>query len=162
VTLEEWNKAAAHLSRLDSSPLHIALKHDAQEFLELGDFRRSLIDLAVACETFLRKVVLERLPAGLAPNVWKFVEEGNINQFAANFFPALLRDEVAKRYRKTIKEELASLFAKRNDIMHRGDTREATEENCQRFLALAGELFGLLPDGLASAPVPESAPSGSP
>ena len=135
-------------------PIYIAMKHEAQEFATFGDYRRAIIDLAIACETFIRQSVLDTLPADIRANIWKFIEEGNIDQYISNFLPSLLGPAAATQYRKTLKDELSSLFSKRNDIMHRGVSTDATSDNCRRFVAVFDALLELVPQGMVEARTP--------
>ena len=140
----DWESANQRLVSGRRAPIHVSLKHDAEKFLALGDYRRSLIDLAISCETFLRNSVLEQLPSELNREVRDFIEQGNINQFSSRLLPSMLSPDAAQQYRRNFKPELASLFSKRNDIMHRGDSVAATAETCRRFLKLLNDLFALV------------------
>ena len=113
------------------------------------------MDTAIACETFLRTVVLASLPGDLRPSVRDNIDKSNISQYVSRYFPELLSDADATHYKKNVKEELASLFDKRNALFHRGGTSAATDENCHRFLRL---LDGLLASHGALAS--ESDPTG--
>lgn len=111
VTLSHWTDAHGRLCRGEKSPIHIELLHDALHFTRnLGDHRRAIVDMAVACETYLRTRVLESLPSGVLPEVEAYVEDANISQFVSRFFPALLHGDDAKAYKK-IKDELLSLIS---------------------------------------------------
>lgn len=57
VTLDQWNDVGEKLRVLAETPIHKTLELEARHFQERGDFRRSLIDIAVACETYLRTSV---------------------------------------------------------------------------------------------------------
>lgn len=63
--LEEWQEIQSRLSLDSQPPIYVELKHDAEENIRLGNYRRSLVDMAIACETFLRFAVLQRLPGEL-------------------------------------------------------------------------------------------------
>ncbi len=150
ITIDEWNLAHERLERQEKPPIHIALKLEATEFLDIGDYRRSLIDLGVSCETFLRNSVLEALPSALDAAMTKFIAEANINQYVSHFVPSILQADAAKHYRKEIRPKLDSLFAKRNEIVHQGDSPEATAKNCKRFVGVLNDLFAFIPSNLAS------------
>jgi hypothetical protein len=65
VSLQEWEAIQESLSAGLYPPAYIEHKHDAEEYIERGDHRRALVDLAVACELFLRAMVIRNLPAEL-------------------------------------------------------------------------------------------------
>ena len=142
ITAAEWEDAQEKLDQRTFVPIHLALKFEAEEFLARGDTRRSLIDICVSCETFLRQTVMRTLPSTLEMKVRGHVEDANITQYVNHFFPALLKGAAVAQYKK-LPSELTSLFAKRNAIMHRGDVTGATRENCIRFLGVARTLFSI-------------------
>lgn len=141
VTSSQWQTAEANLVADEKPPLYVLLKHDALRLLHDGNYRRSIVELAICCETFLRNRVLGSLPS-LPQDIWKHVEEGNINQYVSKFFPNILSQEGKDAY-KPLKEELQSLMSKRNDIVHRGNSDGATEANCLRFALLVSRLLVL-------------------
>lgn len=141
VTVPQWQTAEAKLAVDEKPPLHVLLRHDALRLLHDGNYRRAIVELAICCETFLRSRVLDSLPP-LSQDIWKHVEEANINQYVSKFFPNTLSQEGKDAY-KPLKEELQSLMGKRNDVMHRGNSDGATEENCHRFALLASKLLAL-------------------
>lgn len=151
ITFDAWNDAQTKMHQNSAVPVHLALKYEAEEFLAHGDARRCLIDTCIACETYLRQTVLATLPATIGTQVRRFVDDGNISQYVNHFFPSLLVGDAKIRYTKSIKEEITSLIAKRNRIMHSGDATGATRANCVRFLGVARELFSLPAQGAVSA-----------
>ncbi|KAF5435933.1 hypothetical protein C5S35_09820 [Candidatus Methanophagaceae archaeon] len=62
LSVEEWKEIQSKLSLGSQPPIYVTFKHDAEENIRLGDYNRSLVDMAIACETFLRFTVLQRLP----------------------------------------------------------------------------------------------------
>jgi len=148
ITIEEWRNAETRLRSQEQPPIYLTLKHEAERFKQIGDYRRSIIDLAISCETFLRNSVLDSLPSNLSAEAWKFIEEGNINQFVSKLIPSILNDDAIVQYNKNLKPEISSLFSKRNDVMHRGNSVGATKENCDRFLKMLKELIAFVPANL--------------
>jgi hypothetical protein len=141
VTLAQWDSAAEKLVAARQPPVYVMLELEALGLLENGDYKRCIVELAVCCETFLRTSVLGRLPA-LPTDIWKHLEEANLNQYVTKFFPDTLTPERKVAF-KPLQKELSSLLAKRNDIMHRGDATSATKDNCTRFAAVARQLLSL-------------------
>ncbi|MBP7573036.1 MAG: hypothetical protein KA777_03575 [Rhodoferax sp.] len=148
VTHDEWLDTETHLTHKNSVPIYISLKHDAAKFLAIGDYRRSIIDLAVSCETFLRNTVLGTLPAQLNPALRSFIEEVNINRFVTNFLPSALKNDAAELYKKQLQPELVLLFKTRNKVMHQANNIAANAEDCAGFLGVLNKLFTFVPSNL--------------
>lgn len=142
VNKAEWTKVQEKLTAGLLPPIYIELMHDAQAQLDLGDYRRALLDMAVACETYLRTIVLRGLPAALNAKLVGYIEEGNISQFINKFVPEFL-DETAKQEFRRIKSDLFSLFETRNKLMHLGSTEGVDHEVCERFIAVTEKLLAI-------------------
>jgi len=146
VTEAVWEKVSQLALVGESPPIYSILYGDALDCLDEGDYRRALVDLSVACEVFLRSRVIASLPTGTSDQVSRLIEETNINQLVSHLFPALLDPDAKERYKKNIKEDLSSMLARRNKLMHAAELHGATLENCQRYANSAHELFSLMPD----------------
>lgn len=149
VTHSEWKQAEIALFGNEEPPMYVVLRQDAEEFLVHGDYRRCVIDLCVACETFLRTTVLASLPADVTSTIRRLVEKTDANRYINGLFPELLTKAARVRF-QVMKPDLNDLFVARNKILHGGDSSGATSESCRRWLATARNLFSL-----AAAPVPE-------
>jgi hypothetical protein len=143
VKQDAWDKAARALRANANVPTYWALLHDAEEYLERREYRRSILDIAVACEVYLRTQVIDTLPAELAPSLVKAIEDLNINQYVQTHFPQTLAATGQGDVFKALKSELSSLFSARNDIMHMAKTNRATESECRRFIQSARKLFSI-------------------
>jgi hypothetical protein len=148
ITEAVWDKVSMLARAKEKPPIYSILYGDALDCIDDADYRRALVDLSVACEVFLRSRVIASLPPGTSEQVSRLIEEANINQLVAHLFPALLAQEAGERFKKKIKEDLSSLFARRNKLMHVAELHGATLENCRRYANAAQELFGLLPEPL--------------
>ena len=144
VSLQEWEAIQQSLSAGLYPPAYIEHKHDAEEYVERGDYRRALVDLAVACELFLRAMVVRNLPAELNEKFKKFIEDGNINQYVNQFFQEII-NEIGNRQFKKIQPELRSLFGRRNDLLHLGKADGVNRQLCERFLKTTKDLLALEP-----------------
>mgnify|MGYP001581562358 FL=1 len=142
VDANEWRTVESCLQAEKPPPIYISMRYDAQESLYHRDYRKSLIELAMACELFLRQMVLQRLPEKLSPTLLEAIEELNINQYVSKHFREIL-SEAGKREFGKLSKELSSLFSKRNKLLHMGDIEPATRENCERFLKITGQLHDL-------------------
>lgn len=140
ITTDHWQEAQQKLNRLEDTPVYISLKHDAEEYFYRGEYRRSLIDMAVSCETFLRSTVLRKLPNNLQTDFVTMIEEANIHQYINKFFKNLIREEDRAWYKK-IKKDIESLFDKRNKVVHMGSEEGLNKEKCERYLNTTKELL---------------------
>ena len=141
--LEEWNEIQSRLSQGSQPPIYVELKHDAEENIRLGDYRRSLVDMAIACETFLRIAVLQTLPSELNTKLAEYIEEANVSQYINKFFPEIIDEATNKQFKK-LKSDLSSLFDRRNKLMHMGKDDGIDEKLCLRFLKVTQELVSLV------------------
>ena len=141
-SLQEWQDIQQRFSNRSYPPIYLEHKHDAEEYIERGDYRRSLVQSAVACETFLRTMVLQSLPAELTAKFEKFIEEGNISQYVNQFFQEVLSESGNRQFKK-IKSELPSLFKRRNDLLHLGKADGVDRKLCERFLKVTQDLLAV-------------------
>jgi hypothetical protein len=142
VTQDAWESAQAALAISSDVPIHLRFFDDAQESWGRHEYRRSIIELAIACEVFMRTPVLRSLPSDLDPGIREMVELANINQYVNKFFPNLLSEEGRVSLKKLTKE-LSSLFNARNKIMHMAEEDRASAANCSRFSSVAETLFDI-------------------
>lgn len=143
VTPEEWQRVQTHAAAGTQVPMHTVLLQDAKHCIDVDDFRRALVDLCMASEVFLRSTVVGALPPGIQEEAVRLIEEANINQFVSHLFPALLAEEARQQYKKTIKEDLSSLFSKRNKLMHVAELGVADREACERYRRAVDALLRL-------------------
>ncbi|MCB9422123.1 MAG: hypothetical protein H6667_20140 [Ardenticatenaceae bacterium] len=144
ITLEEWNEIESVLSQGIDSPIYHDLKHDGKVHLMSGDLYRAVVDLAVACETYMRFSFLKKLSQELNPTLLTFIEEANISQYLNKFFPSILDDYDKKRF-KEIKSDLHKLFNSRNKVVHMGEIHGLTEATCRKFAEVTDELLSIKP-----------------
>jgi hypothetical protein len=140
---EEWYEIQSRLSVGSLPPVYVERKHDAEESIRLGNYRQSLVDLTIACETFLRSSVLQRLPAELSSKLTVYIEEANIRQYVNRFFPEAI-DATANQQFKRLKPDLHSLLDRRNKLVHMGKDDGIDEKLCLRFLKMTQDLFSII------------------
>ena len=138
--LNHWDKAQEKLSDSENVPVYISIKQDAEDCYNRGDYRRSLIDMAISCETFLRCSVIQSLPDKLGVEFATYIEEANINKYVSQFFKSLVVDELTDEYQK-LKKDLSSLFSKRNNLMHMGNAEGISKEKCKKYLEATNKLL---------------------
>lgn len=142
---EEWERAQNILCQGFQVPIYLAQRQDAEALLAQHDYRRCIIDLCIAAETFLRQKVWASLPSVLEDDVRTYVEQANINRYINSFFPSLLADEQRARYRSDLRHRLNDLFTVRNKIMHAGARNLASREDCSAHVDAVRLLFTLAP-----------------
>lgn len=142
LSVDTWQEIQSRLSIGSQPPIFTEFKHDAEEHIRLGDYRRALVDMAIACETFLRFTVLQQLPQELNSKLALCIEEANISQYINKFFPEVI-DESANRQFKELKSDLFSLFERRNKLVHMGKDNEIDDNLCSRFLKVTRKLLSM-------------------
>jgi hypothetical protein len=145
VTPKNWTDVEISLKQGCNPPLYIDLIMDASEHIELNDFSRAIVDTAIACETFLRMIVGRSLPPSLRTSVATYIDDANIRQVIRKFVPEILNNAERREFDK-IKNKLHALFDTRNNIVHKGQVSNLTNELCEGFLEMAKKLFGKLSD----------------
>ena len=141
--VEEWQEIQSKLSLCSQPPIYVEFKHDAEEHIRLGDYKRSLVDMAIACDTFLRFAVLQRLPGELNTKLTAYIEEANVRQYIEKFFPEI-NDEATNKQFKKLTSDLHSLFDRRNKLVHMGKDEGIDEKLCLRFLKVTQELLSIV------------------
>ena len=121
----------------------IVLLQDAKHCIDVDDFRRALVDLCMACEVFLRSTVVDALPLGVQEDAVRLIEEANINQFISHLYPALLTDAAREQYKRSIKDDLQSLFSRRNKLMHVAELEGVNRQTCEKYQKAVDALFRL-------------------
>jgi hypothetical protein len=134
VTLAEWNEAERVLGNGIRSPVFYDLMFDAMEHFRLGDLQRSVVDVAVACESFMRVKVKPYLP--------DVTDETNIRQVLNHFFPKTLSTDET-RLLESIRYILHQLFTARNSILHSGNKADLTSSECQKYLEATEKLISI-------------------
>lgn len=142
VNKEAWDAAQSVLMHGLVVPVHMDLFFDAMEHMKLGDYNRTVVDCAMACETFMRSLVSTNLLAPTAPEIRALLEEVNIRQIMKKAFPSLLTPE-EKDIFATCTSELHRLFDYRNKIVHLGFLSEPNEDTCRSFVATTKKIVTL-------------------
>jgi hypothetical protein len=142
VTPEQWDDVSAALGDGVQPPIFWDLLYDAMGHLERQDLKRTIVDAAVAAETYMKTIVHQGLPPSLDEPVRKYIDRAHISRVNSSFFPARLDAEQMKRYR-TLKPVLTQLFDDRNDIMHTGRKEGLTEQHCRKLIDSVHDLLSL-------------------
>ena len=141
VSSGEWESIGKTLTVGQSPPVFVDLLFDAEMHIEAGDFRRAVIDTAVAAETCIRTVVRTSLPRGLGEAAGRLIALGNIRQVLQHLFPEALAVLGKEGYK--LSPELHKIFDDRNAIMHSGIVHDLSREKC---LSYAMEVRRLIAD----------------
>lgn len=142
VTPEMWEAVMASLKNGCSPPVYIDLMMDAAEHIKLDDLQRAIVDMAIACETFLRMIVARNLPDNIQSSVASYIDDANIRQVLEKFVPEILCNQ-GKNDLGKIKSKLHLLFDTRNGIVHKGQTANLNKNLCESFLETTRKLVGL-------------------
>jgi hypothetical protein len=140
ITKEYWKKAEEHLNNGDTLPLHLRFFHDAKASKRNGQYEKAIIELAMACEIYLRYQVFEFIPESTPQELKKYIEEANINKYVSQFFNSLVPESKRSAYKK-IAKDISSLMSRRNSYVHMGELHDADERLCCRFIDTTEELF---------------------
>lgn len=142
ITKEHWEKALEHLVSGDVIPMHLRFLHDAKASIRNGQYEKAIIELAMACEIYLRYSVFEFIPNSTPAQLKTYIKEANINQYASKFFKELVPDSQASNYKK-IAKDISSLMSRRNSYVHMGLLDDADDKLCRRFTDMAEKLFNI-------------------
>ena len=142
VTPEVWEEVRSSLDFGLVPPIYVDLVMDATEHIKLGDLQRAVVDMAIACESFLRTLVAVSLPTGLQNSIVTYIDDVNIRPILDKFIPDIL-DSLEKKELDKIKGKLHALFDVRNKIVHKGSGSGVTAEMCREYLETAKRLIAL-------------------
>lgn len=140
VTKEHWEIAETHLTNGDILPMHIRFLHDAETSTRNGHYEKSILELAMACEIYLRYSVFNFIPDTTPKEFVTYIEEANINKYVERFFKSLVRSENLKDYNR-LTTDISSLMSRRNSYVHMGRMDGADQERCCRYINAAKLLF---------------------
>ncbi len=140
ITKDDWEKALVHLQNGDVIPMHHRFLHDAKASTRYGQYEKAIIELAMACEIFLRYSVFELIPGSIPEPMKTYIEEANINQYVSKFFKIYVPGPEASNY-KILAKDISSLMSKRNSYVHMGILSDADADLCRRFTHTAEQLF---------------------
>ncbi|MCF6281786.1 MAG: hypothetical protein L3J28_06160 [Candidatus Polarisedimenticolaceae bacterium] len=139
---EIWDEIQSELEKGTSLPIHYQFLIDAEHALEDDRLKSCIIDLAMACETYLRFSVFDILrecPEDIKSNM----ELANINAFTNSYFKNRVISSQKTKYNKLKNDHLNSLFDARNKLVHMGEVERVTHKNCARFIKAANDLFSI-------------------
>jgi len=136
ISKTHWDSINRALTAGDAPPLSVDLLFDAEMHIEAGDFRRAVIDAAVAAEAYIRTMVRDTLPGALGDEAREFK---TIREVLNNLFPKAL----LKRSKATCKVtmELHKIFDDRNKIVHGGKVADLSVGKCREHVAAVRELI---------------------
>jgi len=140
VTKEHWEIAQAHLANGDILPMHLRFLHDAETSTRNNHCEKAILELAMACEIYLRYSVFNFIPDSTPAVLVTYIEEANINKYVDKFFRSLVPNENLKDYSRLTKD-ISSLMSRRNSYVHMGRMDGADQERCRRYINAAKLLF---------------------
>ena len=120
ITKKSWTLTQDALNKSISVPIwHIYLA-EANQKLVLGDTRGFIIDLAIAIETFIRKVIKQLIASPCNTEFEKMVGNISIGNIIEKWFELGFNNVSWKRLKKE-KGLIKHIIDLRNGIMHRGE-----------------------------------------
>ncbi|MBA3756002.1 MAG: hypothetical protein H0X02_07165, partial [Nitrosomonas sp.] len=91
VTVAQWKLIQERLAKSIELPMHIKFKFDAQESMRIGNYERAIIELALACEIYVRRSYSDYLPKKqLHGEVIKHIEKASISHYLKHFFSQII------------------------------------------------------------------------
>jgi hypothetical protein len=142
VSLEEWEKAGESLQMGHDSPPYIDSMFDGIYQYNLGNLKLSVVNLAVACEIFMRTRVVQNLPGNLSEEILRYIDEANIRRVQEHLFKDILNED-QKRLLKSINSSLHKLFDARNTILHSGRKEDLSSLNCEEYIRYTKTLLSI-------------------
>jgi hypothetical protein len=137
-----WNEIQIALQARLKPPIFYDLMFDAIEQMEVGDLQRAVVSMAVACEAYMRNLLMQQLPQNLNDRLKRYIGEANIRRVLDNFLPELLNNN-EKNLLTEIISDLVELFTSRNTILHSGKKEGLTHEECKTYLIATRKLIGI-------------------
>lgn len=144
ISQEQWLEIGKALQEGLSCPVHFELLYSGQWLLSHHEVRRAVIDLAVACEVYMKNTVLEALPSGTSEAVREYLARANVSTHYKQLFPAILPEGRENPTWAEIKGDLNDLFDARNALLHDGTHDHLKEADCQPFSQAARKLLAII------------------
>ncbi len=142
ITEKQWNDTEQSLALGVNPPIWFDLFFDAGEHLELKDLNRTVVDLAMCCEVYMKHQILVGLPKGLSSSVRKHIERARVRERGYRMFEETLPAALIERFRP-LRDSLDALFEARNVVVHQGANPNLTDLACERYLSATKELISL-------------------
>ena len=140
VTKDHWDKASKRLVSGEEVPMHLRFLQDAETSTKNEQYEKAILELAMACEIYLRYSVFEFIPESTHFELKTYIEEANINRYVSKFFRSLVPADMLSEYKK-LTSEISSLMSRRNSYVHMGKMDDANAETCYRFIKSTRRLF---------------------
>lgn len=143
VTEAEWKLTQDRLASNIELPMYMKFKFDAQEWMRIGNYERAIIELALACEIYVRYSFFDYLPKDqLYDEVIKYIERANISLYLQHFFKKIIVDKERTKFTE-VKNVILKLMEERNSYMHMGFMKHATPEMSKKYLSAVEDLFAI-------------------
>jgi len=140
VNIDHWSKAEEYLKNGSILPMYHRFLHDAENSMRNGFYEKAILELAMACEIYIRYSVFEFIPDNTPQAFVTYLEEANINKYSSSFFKNLVPTANKIKYKKTT-VEISSLMSKRNSYVHMGKMEGADVGHCRRYISALKVLF---------------------
>lgn len=138
--LAVWREIEATLQNNGRSPVSFDLLFDAEENFELGNLDQSVIQLAVACEVFMKGRLHNKLPPGASNSARRRIDQDKIRADNYKKFMGTLDPAELARF-NAIVSDIDKLFVARNTAAHEGANRSLTDGDVLNFVNAARDLL---------------------
>jgi hypothetical protein len=139
LTKRHWNKIQDLLDRQVEVPIWQTYLAEATHQYELGDYRRVLLDLAISCETVVRKLTTGLLARPENVTYKKIVDRVNISSILGKWSKLGFDDKLWLDLSGELKL-VNRIFELRNAVIHRGEEPTITAHECYRLI-MAASIF---------------------
>ncbi|MET0656748.1 MAG: hypothetical protein ABW110_01165 [Steroidobacteraceae bacterium] len=133
LTEGQWTDIESTLAEGLSSPIFYQLYFDGQEHFVGGEYRRAVIDFAVACEVLLKTLVERNTPSALFAPAKKYLLRAPAHVLLNRFLPSLVDPQWVQGNRDVVKR-LKDLFEARNHVVHAHRHRTLSRADCTGFM----------------------------
>ena len=140
VNKQHWDKASTHLANGDILPMQIRFLHDAETSVRNGYYEKSIFELAMACEIYLRSSVFKTIPNAMPNSMVTYIRKASISQYINKFFKKLVPRENKEQY-SLLAENILLLMTDRNSYAHEGRMYNVNLERCRRYVGDVKLLF---------------------
>src|SRR6478736_1115788 len=138
--LAVWREIEAALQNDGRFPVSFDLLFDAEENFELGNLDAAVIQLAVACEVFMKARLHSKLPPGASKSARERIDRSRVRKDNYKIFKGALTPTELGRFNK-IEADLDKLFEARNTAAHEGSDTSLTDDDCFTYVNTARDLL---------------------
>jgi hypothetical protein len=143
-----WVETEQALQGGGGAPIYFDLLFDAEQQFEIGDLDLCVVQLAVACEVYMKERITAVIPANLLPPAaMELLERARVRDGKFRMFVETLPAPQVTPF-KLIRDDLDALFRARNNVAHKGSDQALNDTDCLRYVNTTRSLLLLGTTGL--------------